>query len=70
MQGFDVKSCAGFWCRNLCNVLVEKALQDFAVKAVQSFGVECCEAVWWKKLCRVLVQIALQGFVAKSCAVF
>ncbi len=31
VESFGVKSCAGFWCKNLCKVLVEKVVQGFAV---------------------------------------
>ncbi len=58
VQGFSVKTCAWFWCENLCRVLVGKPVQGFSDKNCERF---CC-----KNLCRVLVQKPVQDFVAET----
>ncbi len=58
MQGFDAKSCAGFWCKKLCMVLVEKAVQNFGVNNFAGF--------WYKELRRVLMLKDVQSFSAKK----
>ncbi len=54
MEGFSVKSFAGFWCKKLCSVLVHKA--------VQGFGAISCEGFFLQKVA--------QGFNVKSCGSF
>ncbi len=84
VQGLCV-TCAGFWCKNLCRVLVQKPVQCFGAKTRAGIlcknllGLKTCTGFWEKKtalgfgvknICTLLVQNHVQGFCVKSCALF